>query len=276
MDRRRGRRQNARMQPGASARRLEGLHVAVTGAGTGIGRAIAERLASEGATQSFFARDARRLEDVAAAIRAAGGRALAHGCDVRDRRAVERAFDAAREAHGPFFACVANAGIGGANQPGEHDRFDDLVATNLAGTYATLRAAERHLAPGPHARHLVVVSSILARIGVPGYTGYCASKAGLLGLVRALAAELAPQNVQVNALCPGWVETDMAREGLAGIARSLNVTPDEARRSALSAVPLGRMSQPSEIAGVVAWLLSPDARGTTGQGIDVNGGAFMI
>lgn len=263
------------MQPGSNALRFASSHVAVTGAGTGIGRAIALRLADEGAVQSFFARDARRLDAVVAAIRARGGRAAAFACDVRDRAAVDRAFDAAREAHGPFFALVANAGVGGANAAGKEDRFDDLVATNLVGTYSTIRAAERHLADGPDPRHVVVIASILARIGVPGYTGYCASKAGLLGLVRALAMELAPRNVQVNALCPGWVETDMALDGLAGMARGMNVSVDEARRIAMSAVPLGRMSQPAEIAGVVAWLLSPDARGTTGQGIDVNHGAFM-
>jgi len=275
VDRRAPRRQNARMQPGSSARRFEGRHVAVTGAGTGIGRAIALRLAQEGAAQSFFARDAGRIESVASEIRARGGSAQAFACDVRERAAVDRAFDAAREAQGSFFALVANSGIGGANQSGAQDRFDDLVATNLVGTYSTIRAAERHLDPGSEPRHIVVIASILARIGVAGYTGYCASKAGLLGLVRALAVELAPQHVQVNAVCPGWVETDMALEGLDGMARGMNVTREEARRRAMTAVPMGRMSQPDEIAGVVAWLLSADARGATGQGIDVNCGAFM-
>jgi len=264
------------MQPGSSApRRFEGRHVAVTGAGTGIGRAIALRLASEGAVQSFFARDLKRIEAVASEIRARGGIAAAFACDVRQRAAVDRAFDAAREAHGHLFALVANSGAGGANHPGAQDRFDDLVATNLVGTYSTIRAAERHLAPLPGPRHVVVIASILARIGVAGYTGYCASKAGLLGLVRALAVELAPLEVQVNAVCPGWVETDMALEGLEGMARGMNVSTAEARRIAMTAVPLGRMSQPDEIAGVVAWLLSPDARGATGQGFDVNGGAYM-
>ena len=103
---------------------------------------------------------------------------------------------------------VANAGVGGPNADGPDDRWDDLVATNLSGTYFTLRAAER-----AGAQDFVVVSSILARIAVAGHTGYSASKAGLLGLVRSLAAELAPR--QVNAICPGWVDTDMAWSGLA-------------------------------------------------------------
>jgi len=120
-----------------------------------------------------------------------------------------------------------------------------------------------------------VISSILARLGVPGYSGYCASKAGLLGLVRSFAAELAERGVQVNALLPGWVETDMAREGLEGMARADAISLSEARARALSAVPLRRMSTPEEIAGVVAWLLSPDGRGLTGACLDVNNGAVM-
>ncbi|NUP98114.1 MAG: SDR family oxidoreductase, partial [Planctomycetaceae bacterium] len=122
---------------------------------------------------------------------------------------------------------------------------------------------------------LVVVASILARIGVGGYTGYCASKAGLLGLVRALAAELAGRNVQVNAVCPGWVETDMAREGLEGMAHALGKSFDEARAIALSAVPMGRMSQPEDVARLVRWLASDEARGVTGQALDINNGAWM-
>jgi NAD(P)-dependent dehydrogenase (short-subunit alcohol dehydrogenase family) len=257
------------------AQAFHGRHILVTGAGTGIGRAIAERLAAEGALVSLLGRDLARLESAARSIRESGGHAAALQADVRHGDSIERAFDAACGAFGAVHAAVANAGIGGPNQPGTGDRFDDLVATNLAGAYRTFRSAERRLAPGPEPRHLVALSSILARIGVGGYSGYCASKAGILGLVRALAVELAPANVQVNALCPGWVDTDMAREGLEGMARGMGVTVEEARRVALSAVPLARMGTPREVAGVVRWLLSPDARGVTGQGIDVNNGAYM-
>jgi NAD(P)-dependent dehydrogenase (short-subunit alcohol dehydrogenase family) len=119
------------------------------------------------------------------------------------------------------------------------------------------------------------MASILARIGVPGYTGYCASKAALTGLARALACELAPKGVQVNAVAPGWVDTDMAQEGIAGMAQALGITPAEAHAEAMKAVPLGRMGHPEDVAGLVAWLLSPDARGVTGQVIDMNGGAWM-
>ena len=213
-----------------------------------------------------MARTADAIEALAAEL---GGASTP--VDIRDHDAVDAAFAQAAEANGAIHAVVAVSGIGGPNDPGKGDRFEHLVATNLTGTYWCLRAAQRHLAQGPDPRHMVVISSILARIAVPGYTGYSASKAGLLGLVRSLAAELAPDGVQVNAICPGWVNTDMAWGGLdaTGVGR------DEAYRRAMAEVPLGRMTEPDEIAGTVAWLLSPDARGVTGQAIDHNGGAWM-
>jgi len=251
-------------------------HIVVTGAGTGIGRAIALRLAREGARLTLLARGLERLEESAALARDEGaGATLALACDIRDRRAVGEVFARAAEAHGPVHVLVANSGVGGPNEAGTSDRFDDLIATNLTGTYSCLRAAEAYLADGPQARHLVVIASVLARIGVAGHTGYCASKAGLLGLVRALAVELAPQNVQVNAVCPGWVDTDMARQGIDGMAKGLGLSADEAYALAMQQVPLGRMGEPEDVAGLVAWLCSPDARGVTGQGLDMNGGAFM-
>ncbi len=246
------------------------MHAVVTGAGTGIGQAIAERLARDGATLTLLARDVERLAAVAEPI---GATAVA--CDIRDAAAVDAAFAGAARERGPINVLVANAGIGGANDPGEGDRFGDLVATNLIGTYSCLRAAQRHFAPASEPRHLVVIASILARIAVPGYTGYSASKAGLLGLVRSLAAELAPDDVPVNAICPGWVDTTMAWTGIDGMAKADGISREAAYERAMSEVPLRRMSQPADIAGVVAWLLSPDARGVTGQAIDVNGGAFM-
>jgi NAD(P)-dependent dehydrogenase (short-subunit alcohol dehydrogenase family) len=250
--------------------RLQGRHIVVTGGGRGIGRAIAERLAQEGAELTLLARDLEALRLVASELGA-----FAAACDIRDRAQVDEAFAAAAAERGPIHALVANSGLGGPNEDGPEDRFDDLVATNLSGTYYCRRAALRQLAPGPETRHVVVISSILARIPVAGYTGYSASKAGLLGLVRSLAAELGPQNVQVNAICPGWVNTDMAWSGLEGIAEGSGGTSDDAYREAMREVPLGRMSEPADVAGTVAWLLSGDARGVTGQAIDQNGGAWM-
>jgi NAD(P)-dependent dehydrogenase (short-subunit alcohol dehydrogenase family) len=247
---------------------LSGRHVVVTGGGRGIGKAIAERLAAEGASLSLLAPNLDELEEVAARV---GGDA--HFCDIRDRAGVDAAFAAAAAARGPVHALVANSGVGGANADGADDRFEEIVQTNLFGSYWCIRAAVRHLAPGPESRHVVVIASILARIAVPGYTAYSASKAGLLGLVRSFSAELAP-DVQVNAICPGWVETDMARQGIDAIVEATGMTHEEAVADALRAIPLGRMGQPEDIAGTVAWLLSTDARGVTGQAIDQNGGAW--
>lgn len=256
--------------------RQAGQHYLITGAGTGIGRAIALRLAAEGASLSFLARNTSRLEETAAAAQAAGAAAtFIAEADIRDRAAVDAAVDAAAAALGPLRGVVANSGVGGPNTPGEGDRFDDIIQTNLVGTYSCLRAAERNLAGGPAVRHMVVISSILGRFGVPGYTGYCASKTALLGLTRAMAQELAEANVQVNAICPGWVETEMARDGIRGIADGMGVSYDQAHAAAMEPVPLGRMSQPSQIAGLVAWLVSDDGIGVTGQGIDMNNGAWM-
>jgi NAD(P)-dependent dehydrogenase (short-subunit alcohol dehydrogenase family) len=251
---------------------MTGKHVVVTGAGTGIGRAIARRLAREGASLTLLARDRERLEEAAAMLDVPVNVAP---CDIRDRARVDRAFADAAAALGPVHALVAVSGLGGPNADGPGDLFDELVQVNVNGTYYCCRAAVRHLADSPETRHLVVMSSILARIAVPAYTGYSASKAALLGLVRSLAAELAVANVQVNAICPGWVDTDMAWEGLDRIAAAAGTTREEAYRDAMRAVPLGRMSQPDDIAGTVAWLLSADARGVTGQTIDQNGGAWM-
>lgn len=272
------------MTPAAIPGRMADRHVLVTGAGTGIGRAIALRLAAEGASLSLLARDATRLAETIELARGQGfdAGAFTAKCDVRDDGAVRAAVADAIDALGPLDVVVANAGIGGANGPGFQggdgpDRFDDLVATNLAGTYHTFRAAlDAADAEAAAPRDLVAISSILARIGVVGYTGYCASKAGVGGLVRALAAELAPRGIQVNAVAPGWVDTAMAREGLDGIAAALGITGDEAHSLAMKDVPRGRMGRPEEIAGLVAWLVSDDARGVTGQMLDANGGAFML
>ena len=233
--------------------RFAGKHVAVTGAARGIGLAIAERLSSEGARLTLLDRDEPKFDGATNRI-----------VDISDRDAVNAAFTE------PLDALVANAGIGGGNEPGENDRFDEILQTNLYGTYWCVRAAEPLLADGGR---IVITSSILSRIGVAGYTGYCSSKAALLGLTRSLAAELAPRRIQVNAICPGWVDTDMTRLGLSLFE---GLTQDEAWEVAKQEVPLRRMSDPAEIAGTVAWLLSDDAIGVTGQAIDQNNGAFMI
>lgn len=249
-----------------------GKHVVITGAGSGIGRAIAQRLDREGYLLTLMGRRRTALEQTAAGLE---GKALIACVDITLEDQVEMGFNDALEAHGPLFGLVANAGVGGANQPGEADRFDEIVATNLRGTYLSLRAAEARLGDHEGGGRFVAIASILARIGVPGYTAYCASKAGVLGLVRAFALEVGPERARVNAICPGWVDTDMAWEGLDGMATAMDCTREAAHGIAMQDVPIGRMGQPGEIAGMVAWLLGPDGGAATGSTFDVNGGAWM-
>jgi len=254
--------------------RHHGQHFLVTGAGSGIGRAIACRLGEEGARVSLVGRTEAALEATARRIRDVGGQAVVCPADIRNRQSIAAAVAAAADALGPLRGAVANAGVGGPNAAGPADRWDDLIQTNLSGTYHTARAAQDHLT-AEGTRHLVFISSILGRFGVPGYTGYCAAKTGIIGLARALAQEVAAAGVQVNAVCPGWVNTQMARDGIQGMADAMGLTYDEAYAEAMRAVPVGRMSEPEHVAGLVAWLLSEDATGVTGQALDMNGGAWM-
>lgn len=253
--------------------RFQSKHLVVTGGGSGIGQAIALRFATEGAHVTLLGRRISALNESLELIRSTGGQAHALSCDIQDQAQVDQAFDSLADAHGPIDYIVANAGIGGANEPGPQDRFDSIIQTNVSGTYYTLRAAQRHLRADSDCR-MVLVSSCLARFGVPGYTAYCASKAALLGLTRALSLELAP-NTLVNAICPGWVDTQMARDGIQGMAQAMGISYDAAYAQAMSLVPIGRMSKPQEIAGMVAWLCSADAQGMTGQALDMNGGSWM-
>ncbi len=265
------------MSATAIPQRQHGQHFLVSGAGTGIGRAIALRLAKEGARLTLVGRRREPLDETARMATEAGADGVfVATADIAQREEIDAAADAGAEALGPYRGVVANAGVGGPNDPGANDRFDMLVQTNLVGTYSTLRAVQRSLAPQDSgARFMVATASILGRFGVPGYTGYCASKTGIIGLVRAMAQELAAEEVQVNAVCPGWVSTEMAWEGIDGFAAATGKTRDEAYAEAMGAVPMGRMSEPEDIAGLVAWLVSADGRGVTGQGIDMNGGAWM-
>lgn len=122
---------------------------------------------------------------------------------------------------------------------------------------------------------IVTISSVLGRFGVPGYTAYCASKHGVIGFTKALALELASRRITVNAICPGWVDTDMASAGMQAMADAMQLDFETARRQALAAVPLGRILQPEEIGETVAWLCSPGASGMTGQAISHCGGQVM-
>jgi NAD(P)-dependent dehydrogenase (short-subunit alcohol dehydrogenase family) len=251
---------------------LSGRVAVVTGAGTGIGRATAIRLSRAGAALALLGRTRATLEAVAAEL---AGERLVVPVDVRERASVDCAFDEVAHHLGKLHLLVANAGTGGPDVVDGADRFEDIVRTNLDGAYWCARAFERHLAPGPAPRHVVVISSCVARFGVPGIAAYSAAKAGQLGLVRSLAAELAPRRVLVNAICPGWVETGMAADRMREIAAGMGKPYEEARRELLAGVPLQRISEPDEIAGLIEFLAGPDGVAFTGQALDPNNGAWM-
>ncbi|HEX3701931.1 MAG TPA: SDR family NAD(P)-dependent oxidoreductase, partial [Vicinamibacterales bacterium] len=210
-----------------------------------------------------------QLHDTARAIEQCGATALTLELDVRNEAAVLHAFESLRGS--TLDVLVNNAGAGGGQpiETTETESWRHILDTNVWGTFLVSRHAVPLMRGGGR---IVNLSSVLGRFGVPGYTAYCASKAGLLGLVRAFAAELAPRKIQVNAVCPGWVNTDMAWDGLSDWPGK---TADEAWAIAVQEVPLRRMSEPAEIAATVAWLASADALGVTGQAIDHNNGAFM-
>ncbi|MBW2240484.1 MAG: SDR family oxidoreductase [Deltaproteobacteria bacterium] len=252
---------------------LSGRVAVVTGAGSGIGRAIALRLSECGARVGLIGRTTETLLSVAGEAK---GKTCVAPADVADRSALDAAFTTLRAQLGPMHAVVANAGIGGPNLPdaGE-DRWHEIVRTNLDGAYFTLRAFERHLAAGDEPKHAIVISSCVARFGVPGISAYSAAKAGQLGLVRSLAAELAPKEVRVNAICPGWVETSMAEERMTELGSTAARSYAEMRQQLLGEVPLQRISEPEEIAGLVEFLISPAGVGFTGQALDPNNGAWM-
>lgn len=245
----------------------------VTGAGRGIGRAIAQRLASEGLAVVVTGRTEKDLGEAVGEITFQGGKARHLAGDVRDPAHLAAAVAKAKETFGRLDVVVANAGISGRVPLGEAGATEAgraIVETNLLGTYYTFDAALPHLEDGGR---LLAVASVLAKFGVPGYAAYCGSKAGILGLVRATALEVAPRKITCNAVVPGWVDTDMASSGLEQIAAGSGKTVAEARHEAEKAVPLGRFLQPEEIATFVSFLIGPGGAGITGQAISVCGGA---
>lgn len=253
---------------------LKGKRCLVTGGGTGIGAGIALALARAGADVAVLGRRKKPLAATVQAIEALGRQAVAVSADVTDRAAVQRAVGRAKKALGGLDCLVNNAGIGGPNgcaQPGP-DRWDEIVRTNLDGTFFVTSAAVPHL---PDGGRIVNISSVLGRFGVPGYTAYCASKHGVVGFGKALALELAPRRITVNTICPGWVETEMAHSGLQLMADGMGVSFEQAKATAMAAVPLGRILQPDEIGELVVWLCSPAASGMTGQAISHCGGQVM-
>lgn len=257
------------------SRVLRGKRCLVTGGGTGIGAGIARCLARAGAASvAVLGRRRAPLSRTVAAVRALRAEGLVVTADVTDRAAVRRAVQRAAKAMGGIDVLVNNAGAGGPNGcalPGP-DRWDEIVRTNLDGVFFTTEAAVPHL---PDGGRVVTISSVLGRFGVPGYTAYCASKHGVIGFTKALALELAPRRITANAICPGWVDTEMATAGIQLMADGMGVDFAAAKAQAMAAVPLGRMLEPEEIGELVVWLCSAAARGMTGQAISHCAGQVM-
>ncbi|MBW4888277.1 SDR family oxidoreductase [Mucilaginibacter sp. HMF5004] len=240
----------------------------ISGAGSGIGRAIAQKL-SEQNQCVLLGRNEASLQQTLATLKGGGHQIL-----VADIKSIHSLAQAAKTLGDiKISGLIANSGIGGENQWGVNDRWDDIISTNLTGTYNFVNTFLPNLKDQQTETHVLITSSVLARLGVANYSAYCASKAGLLGLMRSWAVQYATEKILVNAICPGWVDTEMSQEGLQGIADGIGITKDEFYDMAMQSVPLRRMSQPEEIADLVAYLLSQKI--ITGQTFDINGGAVM-
>jgi len=256
------------MRPPGPARLTERVAF-VTGASRGIGEAIARRFAEEGARVVLAARDGGAIGSIAAELSAGGAESLAVPCDVTDTGSVRDAVAAAVGRFGKLDILVNNAGLGGPTplEGEDESRWDAILATNLTAVFRVTRAAAPHLENGGC---VINLSSVLGRFGVAGYGAYCAYKHGVIGLTRALALELAPRKITVNAICPGWVETEMARTGFSRFG-----SVEQGRAAAAAMAPLQRVLEPEEIAGLAAYLASHDARSITGQAIVADGGQVM-
>lgn len=246
--------------------------VIISGGGSGIGRETAMVMAAAGYKVILLGRNKRSLEETRALL-PDSDRHETRAADIRSKKSLKQCFaDSDLKLH----AIIANAGIGGENHYGSEDRWDDILQTNLTGTYQFISEALRFV---NHTQdeysHIVIISSILARIGVPNYTAYCASKAGLNGLMRSLAVGLAQKRILVNSICPGWVSTQMAIDGITAFSENSDMSYEEMHASLMSDVLLKKMSKPSEIANLIHYLISDKNRSITGQVFDINNGAYL-
>lgn len=249
-------------------------HIVITGAGSGIGRAIAEQLANSDHAVLLLGRNLESLEETQAGLKQPDIH-QSFACDVTKPEQIRVAL--AESGNPSLYGVVANAGLGKPNQYGEGDDWHNVIETNLTGTYNTIQECLPFLKQDSASyRKILVMSSVLARYGAPGFTAYCASKAGLLGMMRSLAAELAPDKILVNAICPSWTETKMAHNIFANMGQAMGVSKEAAYQTAMSQVPLGKMSTPGEIARLVDFLMSGAETSITGQAIDINNGLLMV
>ncbi|WP_305041419.1 3-oxoacyl-[acyl-carrier-protein] reductase [Geoalkalibacter sp.] len=237
----------------------------VTGASRGIGRAIALQFAAGGAKVVLSARSAQAVEDLAAEISAAGGQALAIAGDIALTADVEELFRKAGETFQRVDILVNNAGItrDGLLLRMKDEDWDAVLDTNLKGAFLCMRAAAKLMSKQKYGR-IVNISSVVGEMGNPGQANYCASKAGLIGLTKSVARELARRNVTVNAVTPGFIVTDMTES-----------LPEKTKEDLSAQIPLGRLGEANEVAQAVLFLSSDQAAYITGQVLGVNGGMYM-
>jgi 3-hydroxybutyrate dehydrogenase len=246
---------------------LSGRHALVTGGGTGIGAAAAEMLAEAGAKVSLLGRRMEPLEVVAGRT---GGKAFQ--CDVTDRSAIDSAFGAARDANGPIDILVVNAGI--AESAPFHkmtrDSWDRIIATNLTAAFDCSQAAIGDLLASDSGR-LIYVASVASIRGIPYAAHYGASKHGLLGLMRSLAAEYAKTNLTVNAVCPGYVDTPMTDQSIARVQKLTGRSDEDSRAAITNMNASGRLVDPMGIARMILTLSLPISRDVSGAAITLDG-----
>ncbi|CDX50651.1 putative Granaticin polyketide synthase ketoacyl reductase 1 [Mesorhizobium plurifarium] len=253
----------------SAAQAILGKHALVTGGGSGVGKAIALALAEAGVAVTICGRREAALTEVAKE----SGRIFAIAADVTDEAEMAALYEKAEAARGPFDIVVANAGMAG-SAPAHKTALADWQRTldvNLTGAFLTVRPA----LAGMLARKVGRIVFVASTAGLKGYAyvaPYIAAKHGVVGLMRALAAETAKSGVTVNAVCPGFVETEMLEESIQRIVEKTGRSADEARANLAATNPQGRFVQPEEVASAVLWLCSDAARSITGQAISVSGG----
>lgn len=246
----------------------------MTGGGRGIGAAIAAALAGMGATVTITGRALDTLSDTARQLEASHGVAItALECDVTNEVSVRAAFDTAHERHGPAYILVNNAGQseGSPFLDTSRELWERMLAVNLTGAYLCTQQVLGGMLGAGEGR----IVNIASTSGLKGYrniTAYCASKHGLIGLTRALAAETARSGITVNAVCPAYTDTDMTRRAVHNVVRDFERSEGEARALIERSVPRGSLIRPEEVADAVAWLCSPGATGISGQEVTLAGG----